>query len=174
MSTSATSRTSSSLITARPIRDAALTKADVSSEADVARLFAEVETTLGGLDVARQQRRHRRTDRRRRGDTARGLAAHHRRLPDRPVPLRPSRRADDEGRGRRRDRQHVVGGGAFRLRVPHALFGGQMGRHRLHPEPGQGARTRQHPRQRHPAGHRRGAAHDRRDRGAGQADRRHL
>jgi NAD(P)-dependent dehydrogenase (short-subunit alcohol dehydrogenase family) len=32
-------------------RDATLTKADVSSESDVARLFAEVKTTLGGLDV---------------------------------------------------------------------------------------------------------------------------
>jgi NAD(P)-dependent dehydrogenase (short-subunit alcohol dehydrogenase family) len=32
-------------------RDATLTKADVSSEADVARLFGEVKTTLGGLDV---------------------------------------------------------------------------------------------------------------------------
>ena len=31
--------------------DATLTKADVSSEADVARLFVEVNTTLGGLDV---------------------------------------------------------------------------------------------------------------------------
>ena len=31
--------------------DATLTKADVSSETDVARLFAEVKTTLGGLDV---------------------------------------------------------------------------------------------------------------------------
>ena len=50
--------------------------------------------------------------------------------------------------------------GPVRLRVPHALLRGQMGRHRLHPKPRQGARAGQHPRQRHPARHRRGAAHD--------------
>ena len=48
---------------------------------------------------SRQQRRRRRTDRRSRGDPARGLAAHDRRLPDRAIPLRPSCRADAEGAG---------------------------------------------------------------------------
>ena len=32
-------------------RDSGATKADVASEADVSRLFAEVESSLGGLDV---------------------------------------------------------------------------------------------------------------------------
>ena len=118
-----------------------------------------------------QQRRRRRADRRRRGDPARGLAAHDRRLPHRAIPLRASRRADAQERGRRRDRQSVLGGRTLRIRVPHPLLGGQMGRHRLHPEPRQGARPRQYSRQRDPPGHCRGAAHDRRDRGARQADR---
>ena len=47
--------------------------------------------------------------------------------PDRPVPLRPPRRADAEGGGRRLDRQHVVGrrphGYAFRTPYSAAKFG---------------------------------------------------
>ena len=147
------------------------TKADVASEADVSRLFAEVEELARRPRRSRQQRRRRRTDRRSRGDPARGLAAHDRRLPDRAIPLRASCRADAEERGRRRDRQSVLGGRTLRIRVPHPLLGRQMGGDRLHPKPRQGARPRQHPRERDPSGHCRRAAHDGRDRGAGQADR---
>ena len=45
-------------------------------------------------------------------------------------------------------------GRALRLCLPHALFGGEMGHHRLHPEPGEGAGPAEHPRQRDSAGHR--------------------
>ena len=102
------------------------------------------------------------------------LAALHRHRPDRPVPVRPPRRADAQGGGRRLDRQHVVGGRPARLCLPHALFGGEVRRHRLHPEPRQGTRAARHPRQRHPARHRRGAAHRRRHPRPRQAGRRHL
>ena len=97
--------------------DAGRSKADVSSEADVARMFADVRAKLGGLDVLVNNA---------------GIAGPtggvedispadwrrtHRRLPDRPVPVRPSRGSDAEGRGRRLDRQSVVGGWALRLCV---------------------------------------------------------
>ena len=59
------------------------------------------------------------------------LAALHRHRPDRPVPVRAARRADAQGRRRRRHRQHVVGRRPVRLRLPHTLLRRQMGRHRL-------------------------------------------
>ena len=50
-SISATSPTSSSPTSRRASRAPARRKADVASEADVARLFADVEASLGGLDA---------------------------------------------------------------------------------------------------------------------------
>src|SRR3984885_15250141 len=130
--------------------DAGRSKADVSSEADVVGLFANVR---GGGRQARlprgggEQRGRRGSDRRGRGNLARRLAPDDRRLPDGPVPVRSFRGSDAESRGWRLDRQSLLGGWAFRLRLSDALFGGQVGRDRLQPEPRQGTRTRQHSRQ---------------------------
>ena len=96
------------------------TRADVASEADVSRLFAEVGTARRPRR-SRQQRRRRRTDRRSRRHPARGLAPNDRRLPDRAIPLRAPRCADAQGAPGRRDRQSVLGGWTLRLRVPHPV-----------------------------------------------------
>ena len=117
-------------------------KADVSVEADVDRAVRCGRGELGGLDALINNAGIA-------GPTGGvdeiepgRLAALHRHLPHRPVPLRPPRRADAEGGRRRLDRQHVVGRRPPRLCLPHALFGGEVRRHRLHPEPRQGARAR--------------------------------
>ena len=117
-------------------------KADVSDEARCRPPVRRGRDSTRRPRRADQQCRHRRADRRRRRDRPGRLAPLHRRLPDRPVPLRAPRRADAEGGGRRLDRQHVLGRRPARLRLPHALFGGEVRRHRLHPEPRQGARAR--------------------------------
>ena len=57
-------------------RDSSVTKADVASEADVARLFADLTASLGGTRRADQQRRRGWPDRRRRRHRARRLAAY--------------------------------------------------------------------------------------------------
>ena len=123
-------------------KQAGATKADVASEADVERLFAEARASLGGLDALINNAgiagptggvdEIAPADWRRTLDvclTGQFLCAHH------AVPL-----------------LKAAGGGAivnmsssagrYRLRVPHALFGRQIGRHRLHPKSRQGAGTR--------------------------------
>ena len=139
------------------------TLADVSKEADVARLFEDIAASLGGLDALINNAgiagptggvdEITPADWRRCIDiclTGQFLCARH------AVPML-------KAAGGGVDRQHVVGGRPARLRVPHALFRRQVRRHRLHPEPRQGARAAQHPGQCHPARHRRGSAHRRRD-----------
>ena len=134
------------------------TLADVSKEADVASLFEEISASLGGLDALINNAGIAGPT----GGVEEIAPADWRRCIDicltgqflcarRAVPMLKARR--------RRDRQHVVGRRPARLCVPHALFGREVRRHRLHPEPRQGARAAQHPGQRHPARHRRGAAH---------------
>ena len=56
--------------------NASATKADVSSDVDVAKLFADVKASLGGLDALVNNAGHRGADRRRRGDQAGRLATH--------------------------------------------------------------------------------------------------
>ena len=55
--------------------------------------------------------------------------------------------------------QPVVGRGPLRLRESRSLCDVEVGCHRLHQEPGRGARPRRHPRQRDPARDRRRTAH---------------
>ena len=104
---------------------------------------------------AGQQRRHRRADGGDRGYLAGRLAPLHRYRPDRHVPVRPPRGADAEEGRRRRHRQHVVGRGPARLRLPHPLCRRQVGRDRADGKSGARAGAVRHFGQRGPAGHRR-------------------
>src|ERR1700677_452525 len=115
--------------------NAGATRADVASDTDVARLFDDVKASPWWTRRADQQCRGRRANRRRRGDQAGRLAAHHRRLPDRAIPLRPLRVAEPQGCRRGFDRKSVLGCGAIRLRVPNSIFCRQVWHHWIDPKP---------------------------------------
>ena len=121
---------------------AGVTRADVSSEADVERLFDDVKASLGGLDALINNagiagptggvEEIKPEDWRRTIDvclTGQFLCAHF------AVPIAQSCR-------RRFDRQFVLGCGAVRLRISDTVLGCQIWGYRVDPEPRQGARTR--------------------------------
>ena len=121
---------------------AGVTRADVSSEADVERLFDDVKASLGGLDALINNagiagptggvEEIKPEDWRRTIDvclTGQFLCAHF------AVPIAQSC-------GRRFDRQFFLGCGAVRLRISDTVLGCQIWGYRVDPEPRQGARTR--------------------------------
>ena len=119
-----------------------------------------------------QQRRHRGPNRQGRGHQRRRLAAVHRDRPERHVLLHTPRGTDAQGSRWRQHHQPVLRCWTARVSLPHTLRSGQVGRGRIHQEPVDGGRHRQHPRECHSArcgGRRSHQPRDRRE-GTGPGD----